>query len=481
MKKQEKFKSKKITSRKENYSRWYSDIIKIAELAEHGPAKGSMIIKPYGYAIWELIQQNLDKKIKKTGVLNAYFPLLIPESLLKKEKDHIEGFSPEIAAVTYAGGKKLKEALIIRPTSETIIYDAFSRWIDSCKDLPILINQWVNVVRWELRPRLFLRSSEFLWQEGHTVHATKEEADKRARMMLELYKEFAKNYMAIPAITGVKTELEKFAGADITYTVETMMQDGKALQFATSHNLGKNFSRAFDIEFKDENNQARHCIQTSWGLSTRTIGALIMCHSDDTGLILPPKLAPYQVVIVPVWTNENNKDNIKKEAKKIYKLINPKFRSIIDLEDSRPGHKFYKWEKKGVPIRIEIGPKDIEQRSVMLARRDNGNKKSIKIFNLTNHISKTLEEIHNNLYKLALERLNEKTVEVSNWKEFVKNIKNQAFVFAYWNGKTEVENKIKEKTGATIRCIPFNQKKEKGKCIYSGEDSSLRVLFAKAY
>jgi len=367
------------------------------------------------------------------------------------------------------------------PTSETIMYDAFSKWIDSHKDLPMLINQWANVVRWELRPRLFLRSSEFLWQEGHTAHATEEEADKRAKMMLDVYSDFAKNFMAIPVIAGAKSESEKFAGADITYTIEAMMQDGKALQFATSHNLGKNFAKAFNIEFKGEDGQSQYCSQTSWGLSTRTIGALIMCHSDDTGLVLPPKAAPYQVVIVPVWTNNGNKESIKKKAEELHKSICLKYRSIIDLEDSRPGDKFYKWEKKGVPIRLEIGPRDIEQESVMLVRRDNGSKNSVKFLDLDNCISKTLEEIHINLYEKALGRLNKKTIKVETWNDFVKNIKNQVFILAYWNGKKETENKIKKETGATIRCIPFNQGNEKGKCIYSGEDSSQKVLFAKAY
>ena len=475
--------NKKITSRTENYSKWYSDIIRVAELAEYGLFKGSMIIKPNGYAIWEMIQKILDEKFKETGVRNVYFPSLIPEKFLKKEAEHVKGFSPEVAVVTYAGGKKLKEALVIRPTSETVIYEAFSRWIQSYKDLPILINQWVNVIRWEMRPRLFLRTTEFLWQEGHTAHATEQEADERARMMLNVYKDFAENYMAIPVILGFKSETEKFAGAFRTYTLEAIMQDGKALQLATSHNLGQNFSKVFNLEFVNKNNVAQYVWQTSWGLSTRTIGALIMVHSDDKGLILPPKLAPLQVVIVPIWSNVEIKELVIKKANSIKmdfkedKIISIK----LDDRDIRPGEKYFEWEKKGIPLRIELGPKDIEKNSAILVRRDTGEKKSVSLRSLKKETYKILDEIQTNLYKQALQFRNNRIKSVDNWKDFKGEIKKGNFVLAHWCGESEVEAKIKAETKATIRCIPFDKKTEQGKCVYSGKPSNRRVLFAKAY
>jgi len=483
LEKKKKWADKKITSRAENYSKWYSDIIKVAELAEGGLFKGSMIIKPNGYAIWEIIQKILDEKFKETGVKNVYFPSLIPEKFLKKEAEHVKGFSPEVAVVTYAGGKRLKEALIIRPTSETVIYEAFSRWIQSHKDLPILINQWVNVIRWEMRPRLFLRTTEFLWQEGHTAHATEQEADKRAKMMLDVYKDFAENYMAIPVILGLKSETEKFSGAFRTYTIEAIMQDGKALQLATSHNLGQNFSKVFNIEFVNKNNVVQHVWQTSWGLSTRTIGALIMVHSDDKGLILPPKLASLQVVIIPIWSNAEIKELVMKKANSIKtdfkgsRIISIK----LDDRDIRPGEKYFEWEKKGIPLRIELGPKDIEKNSAILVRRDTGEKKSVSLKNLKKETYKILDEIQANLYKRALQFRNNRIKSVDNWKDFKDEIKNGNFVLAHWCGESEVEAKIKEETKATIRCIPFDKKTEQGKCVYSGRPSNGRVLFAKAY
>lgn len=474
---------KKITSRTENYSKWYSDIIKVAELAEYGLFKGSMIIKPNGYAIWEIIQKILDEKFKETGVKNVYFPSLIPEKFLKKEAEHVKGFSPEVAVVTYAGGKRLKEALVIRPTSETVIYEAFSRWIQSYKDLPILINQWVNVIRWEMRPRLFLRTTEFLWQEGHTAHATEQEADERAKMMLNVYKDFVENHMAIPVILGLKSEAEKFAGAFRTYSLEAIMQDGKALQLATSHNLGQNFSKVFNLEFVDKDNVVQHVWQTSWGLSTRTIGALIMVHSDDKGLVLPPKLAPLQVVIVPIWSNAEIKKIVVKKANSI-KMNFKKGRLIsikLDDRDVRPGEKYFEWEKKGIPLRIELGPKDIEKNSAILVRRDTGEKKSVSLRNIKKETHKILDEIQANLYKRALMFRNNRIKSVDNWKDFKDEIKNDNFVLAHWCGESEVEAKIKEETKATIRCISFDKKMEQGKCVYSGKPSNRRVLFAKAY
>lgn len=478
---EDKYEIKNITSREADYSQWYLDIIDTAELAEHGPVKGTMIIKPHGYAIWELIQKNLDEMIKKTGVVNAYFPLLIPERFLHKEKSHVEGFSPEIVAVTHAGGKRLKEALIVRPTSETIIYDAFSRWIRSHSDLPLLINQWGNVVRWEVRPRLFLRSTEFLWQEGHTAHASIEEADERALMMLKVYQDFARDFLAIPVIAGQKTENEKFAGAFKTYTIESMMQDGKALQLATSHNLGDNFAKVFGLEFTDEDGNTKFCSQTSWGFSTRTIGGTIMTHSDDVGLILPPKVAPIQIILVPIWLNQEDKEDINTVLSDLETRLKNKFRVKVDLSAARPGEKFFKWERKGVPVRIEIGPRDIKNKSALVVRRDNGVKMSIPIIDLENKLEDIMNEIHINLYNNAKVRLETQTMKVNSWIDFKEKIEKKYFVLAHWCGEAEIEKKIQEETGATIRCILFDQPEEIGKCVYSGEKSTKRVLFAKSY
>lgn len=472
---------KGITPRNKDFSQWYLDIIKAADLAEHSPVRGSMTIKPYGFAIWENIQKILDMMFKKTGVENAYFPLFIPKSFLEKEKEHIKGFAPELAIVTIAGGKKLKEPLVVRPTSETIIYEAYARWIQSYRDLPLLINQWANVVRWELRPRLFLRTTEFLWQEGHTAHSTEEEAEKRTRMMLEIYKRFSEEYLAIPVILGVKSESEKFAGALRTYTIEAMMQDGKALQFATSHNLGQNFAKPFNVKFLDKESKEQYVWQTSWGLSTRSIGGIIMTHSDDKGLILPPKIASVQVVIMALYSGKDD-DKVRQKANEIFeKLETDGIRVKIDNRDKRLGEKSFEWEKKGVPLRIEIGPRDIANNSVVLVTRYNSKKEDIKIKKLSDKITTLLDEIQKNLFEKALRYREEKTKIVDTWEDFKKAIENNNFVLAHWDGSIETEAKIKQETKATIRCIPLNAKEEQGKCAYSGKPSKKRVLFAKAY
>jgi prolyl-tRNA synthetase len=474
---------KKITTRKEDFSLWYQDVIQAADLAEHSPVKGCMVIKPTGYAIWENIEKILDEKIKEYNVENTYFPLFIPENFINREKEHVKGFAPEVAVVTHAGGKELKEPLIVRPTSETIMYETFSKWISSYRDLPLLINQWANVVRWELRPRLFLRTVEFLWQEGHTVHQSEKEADEFAKKMLNMYEDFAENYLAIPVIKGTKTEKEKFAGAEVTYTAEAMMQDGKALQTGTSHNLGQNFAKTFNIKYLDIDNKEKFAWQTSWGVSTRLIGALIMAHSDDSGLVLPPKIAPIQSVITCIYKNDDEKVKVVKYAEKIKNgLEKTGIRTKIDDRDIRFGEKLYYWEKKGVPVRVEVGPRDVDN-GMIIYRRDDLTKKpyqkSVEVCVET--IGKLLNEIQNNLYNRALEFQKKNTVEVDTLDEFKKAINDGKFVYAHWCGDTKVEEKIQEEFGATIRCISFDQKKEIGKCIYSGKESAGRVLFAKAY
>ena len=472
---------KKITPRKSDFSQWYLDVIRVADLVEHGPVKGTMIIKPYGYAIWENIQKEFDVRIKETGVENAYFPLFIPYEFLQREKTHVEGFSPEVAVVTHAGGEELKEPFVVRPTSETIMYDAYSRWVTSYKDLPVLINQWANVVRWEVRPRLFLRSTEFLWQEGHTAHATAKEADERAQMMLGIYRDFAKEFLAMPMYTGKKTDSERFAGAYITYTTEAMMQDGKALQFATSHNLGDKFAKVFNLKFTDENGDTKYCYQTSWGMSTRSIGGLIMVHSDDNGLVLPPKVAPVQVVVVPVWPKEEFKNEVNSEVEKIMNELKVDFRVKADLSDERVGEKLYKWEKKGVPVRLEIGPRDIKEGCVVLSRRDTGEKITVKRDELKEKISNLLEEIQENLYRNALKRMEENTVRADNYEEMAKAVSEKKFVLAYWAGSSDDEDKLKAETQATIRCFPTEYEKESGRCIVTGNEKARLALIAKSY
>ncbi len=472
----------RITPRKEDYNQWYLDVIAAADMAEHSPVKGCMIIKPYGYALWERIEEELDRRFKETGVENAYFPLFIPRSLLTREEDHVEGFAPEVATVTHAGGGPLDEPLVVRPTSETIMYEVFKDWVHSYRDLPLLINQWANVVRWEKRTRLFLRTTEFLWQEGHTVHATDAEADERARMMLEVYRDFAENVMAIPVIPGQKSESEKFAGALRTYCLEAMMQDGKALQFATSHHLGQNFAKAFHVTFTDEQNTEQFCHQTSWGLSTRSIGGLIMTHSDDKGLVVPPRLAATQVVIIPLWFKDEQREGILSAAKSIEeRLKRVGIRVKVDTKEGRPGEKIFAWEKKGVPLRLELGPKDLDAGVAVVARRDTGEKTSLSLDVLDKEIPQLLEQIHETLLARARAYRDEKIVAVDTWEDFVAAIERGCFVRAHWDGDSATEAKIKELTNATIRCIPFSEKPEEGACVMTGRPSSTRVIFARSY
>lgn len=478
-------KQQSITPRDQDYSQWYLDIVREAELAENSRVRGSMVIKPHGYAIWELTQRELNERFKETGVQNAYFPMLIPQSLLSKEEDHVEGFAPEVAVVTRAGDKDLEEPLVIRPTSETIMYDTFSNWIESYRDLPLLLNQWANVVRWEMRTRPFLRTAEFLWQEGHTVHATVEEADERARQMHKVYQDFFRDFMAIPVVMGAKSESEKFAGALHTYTCEAMMQDGKALQIATSHNLGDNFAKAFDIKFLDKDEQWKHAWQTSWGLSTRSIGGLIMTHSDDKGLVLPPKIAAIKVVVIPIF-NEENKPQVLAAADKLRRnLVHDGLLSSeihIDDRDLRPGPKFFEWERKGIPLRIELGPRDIDDNQCVVVERDTDTKTVVSLDeHLPHTIAKMLVAMQQRLLDVAEQRLSDNTVSVDNWEDFTQAIEEQKFVLAHWSGDEAVEKQIKDETGATTRCIPFDQPEESGVCIKSGNPSSRRVLFAKNY
>ena len=474
----------KITPRSEDYSQWYLDVIAGADLAEHSPVKGCMVIKPYGYAIWENIQKVLNKEFKKTGVENAYFPMLIPQSLLTKEEDHVEGFAPEVAVVTRAGNKELDEPLVVRPTSETIMYETYSNWVQSYRDLPILINQWANVVRWELRTRLFLRTTEFLWQEGHTAHATAQEADDRARMMSEVYKNFAEGHMAIPVIPGRKSPSERFAGATETYTIEAMMQDGKALQFATSHNLGDNFSKVFDIKYLGEDNEHHYAWQTSWGISTRSIGGLIMTHSDDKGLVLPPKIAPIHVVVVPIYKNEEEQKIVMERVNEFKDVLGKELEvKVDDRAYLRPGEKFFEWERKGVPVRVEVGPRDVENNALVIVRRDTGEKNVIDYGTGLETINQVLNDIQSDLFKNAQAFRTEKTIEANSWDDFVNAIQEGKFVRAFWDGTEATEKVIKDETGATIRCIPFefDDIKEAGVCIKTGKPAEHYVVFAKAY
>ena len=458
----------RITKRSEDYSRWYTDVIAAGELADYAPVKGCMVIRPHGYAIWEKVQAGMDALFKETGHVNAYFPLFIPESFMHKEAEHVEGFSPELAVVTHGGGKKLEEPLVVRPTSETIIWSMFRKWIQSYRDLPILMNQWCNVVRWEMRTRLFLRTAEFLWQEGHTAHATYEEAEKEARQMLEVYQTFAEQYMAMPVIPGRKSDKEKFAGALHTYCIEAMMQDRKALQAGTSHHLGQNFAKAFDVQYLSEAGKQEYVWATSWGSSTRLIGALIMTHSDDNGLVLPPRLAPVQVVLVPSWKGAEWK------GKFAFKLD--------DRDHYRPGWKFNEWEKRGVPVRIELGPKDVLSGKAVLVRRDTGEKRVLPQDGLTEEIRRTLEEVQSNLYRRALEFREQNTKVIDDYEQFKKEIEEPGgFFWAHWSGERAAEDRLQEETKATIRCIPWEGMKEPGKCLITGKPSTQRVLMAKAY
>ena len=454
---------KKLTPMSEDFNQWYTDIIQEAQLADYAPVKGTMVIRPYGYALWEHIQAYLDKRFKETGHQNAYFPLFIPKSFIQKEAEHVEGFSPELATVTHAGGKELEEPLIVRPTSETIINHMFSKWIKSHRDLPMLINQWANVVRWEMRTRLFLRTSEFLWQEGHTAHQTKEEATQEALQMLDIYEEFTQQVAAVKVIKGTKSEIEKFAGAKVTYSIEAMMLDKKALQAGTSHELGQNFSKAFEIQYSDEQNQLAHPYQTSWGVSTRLIGMIIMAHGDDKGLKLPPAIAPIQVVIIPIIPKNTDHEEILRAADKIKNSL-PDIRvKIDDREEVSPGFKFNEWELKGVPLRIEIGPKDIEQKSVIVARRDIVDSKTkISIETLPSEIIKTLDLIQNDMFKVTEDFLSANTSHANDMDELLSQLKdNDGFVSCYWFEDKEDELKVKELTKATIRCYPLENTEEK--------------------
>ena len=489
--------AKELTSRQENYSQWYNDLVTKADLAENSAVRGCMVIKPYGYAIWEFMRDALDKMFKDTGHVNAYFPLFIPKSFFSKEASHVEGFAKECAVVTHYRLKnnpngsgvvvdpeaKLEEELIVRPTSETIIWDTYRNWIKSYRDLPILVNQWANVVRWEMRTRLFLRTAEFLWQEGHTAHATREEAMAEARKMLDVYAEFAEKYMALPVIRGIKSANERFAGAEETFCIEAMMQDGKALQAGTSHFLAQNFAKAFDVKFLNKENKLEYVWATSWGVSTRLMGALIMSHSDDNGLVLPPKIAPIEVVIVPIYKTDEQRETVLNYCSDIKKRLEARRMRVKfdDRDTQKPGFKFAEWELKGVPVRIAAGPRDVENNSVELARRDTLEKTTTTIDNIEDYIASLLEEIQDNIFQKALNFRESRTVKVDTWEEFKEQIENSMFVYAHWDGTPETEQKIKEETKATIRCIPLDDDFEDGKCIYSGQPSKRRVIFARAY
>ena len=472
---------KNLTPMSEDFNQWYTDIIQEAELADYSPVKGTMVIRPYGYAIWENIQEYLDNRFKETGHKNAYFPLFIPKSFIEKEAEHVEGFSPELATVTHAGGKELEEPLIVRPTSETIINHMFSKWISSHRDLPLLINQWANVVRWEMRTRLFLRTSEFLWQEGHTAHATKEEANEEAIQMLNIYEEFVQNIAAVSVTKGLKSELEKFAGAEKTYSIEAMMLDKKALQAGTSHELGQNFSKAFEIEYSDENNKLQNPFQTSWGVSTRLIGMIIMAHGDDKGLKLPPNLAPIQVVIVPIIPSKDDKNKVMENVENIKTMLSNYRLSIDDREEVTPGYKFNEWELKGVPIRIEIGPRDIENNKVILSRRDIDNsKEEVSIEKLKSRIDQLLIDIQKNMFDISKNHMEENTMHVDSKEDLIEALNNkEGFVTCYWSENKDDELEIKELTSATIRCYPIDNEETK-QSINDKKDGKF-AIFSKAY
>jgi prolyl-tRNA synthetase len=490
--------AKELTSRSENYSQWYNDLVVKADLAENSAVRGCMVIKPYGYAIWEKIQAELDRMFKETGHVNAYFPLFIPKSFFSKEASHVEGFAKECAVVTHyrlkndPNGKgiivdpeaKLEEELIVRPTSETIIWNTYKGWIQSYRDLPILVNQWANVVRWEMRTRLFLRTAEFLWQEGHTAHATSQEALEETERMVNVYATFAEQFMAVPVIKGAKSANERFAGALETYCIEALMQDGKALQAGTSHFLGQNFAKAFDVRFTNKEGKEDFVWATSWGVSTRLMGALIMAHSDDNGLVLPPKLAPYQVVIVPIYKQADQLEAISEKVKEITTKLKALGISVkYDNNDTKkPGWKFAEYELKGVPVRIAIGPRDLENGTAEVARRDTLEKQVVSIDGIETFVQKLLDDIQENIFNKAVKFRNEMITSVDTYEEFKEVLQNKGgFVLAHWDGTPETEQQIKDETKATIRCIPFDQVPEEGKCIYTGQPSKGRVLFALAY
>jgi prolyl-tRNA synthetase len=473
-----------ITDQDDNFSQWYNQVVRKAELADYAPVRGCMIIRPYGYAIWENIQRFMDARFKETGVLNAYFPLLIPRSFIEKEAEHIEGFAPELAWVTRGGGEELEEPLAIRPTSETIIGHSFARWVQSYRDLPILINQWNNVMRWEKRTILFLRTAEFLWQEGHTAHRTIEEAEERTRMMLEVYRAFAEEDAAIPVIMGRKSESEKFAGALRTYAIEALMRDGKALQAGTSHNLGTNFAKSFDIQYLDADGQRKYCATTSWGASTRLIGGIIMVHGDNAGLILPPRLAPYQVVVVPIWRKDAEKTAVNEMVARVEKMLKGKVRVKLDMSENTPGWKFNEWELRGVPVRMEIGPRDVQNNSVVLVRRDNRVKESVAIEALETRLPTLLEEVQQVLFRRAKEFQDQNTHYTDSYEEFKQLIaEKRGFVRVKWAEDNAAEVTIKEETKATLRVIPFDQPEGgvKGTCFYTGKPATCEAIFARAY
>jgi prolyl-tRNA synthetase len=489
--------SKGLPTRSENYSEWYNELVKKADLAENSAVRGCMIIKPYGYSIWEKMQRALDDMFKETGHQNAYFPLFIPKSFLSKEASHVEGFAKECAVITHYRLKndpdgngvivdpeaKLEEELIVRPTSETVIWSSFKNWIQSYRNLPLLINQWANVVRWEMRTRIFLRTSEFLWQEGHTAHATKKEAEEETAQMLEIYAKFAEEWMALPVVKGRKTANERFAGADDTLCIEAMMQDGKALQAGTSHFLGQNFAKAFDVKFQDKSGALEYVWGTSWGVSTRLMGALIMAHSDDLGLVLPPKLAPIQIVIVPIFKGDEQLEKIAEKVAPIVKSLKAKGVSVKfdDDDQSRPGWKFAEYELKGVPLRVAIGMRDLENNTVEIARRDTLTKETVELDGIEAYLIETLDKIQENIYKKAFDFRVENTKEVNSWDEFLVKIEEGGFLMAHWDGTSETEDKIKDLTKATIRCIPLDSEMEEGKCVLTGNPSKQRVVFARSY
>jgi len=491
--------AKELTTRAEDYSQWYNDLVLKSGLADYSAVRGCMVIKPYGFALWENMRDQLDRMFKDTGHVNAYFPLFVPKSLFEAEEKNAEGFAKECAIVTHYRLKadpdnkgklivdpeaKLEEELIVRPTSEAIIWNTYKGWIQSYRDLPILVNQWANVVRWEMRTRLFLRTAEFLWQEGHTAHATREEAIEETEKMLGVYADFVEEYMAVPVIRGIKSANERFAGAEETYCIEALMQDGKALQAGTSHFLGQNFAKAFDVKFSDKNNKLDYVWATSWGVSTRLIGALIMVHSDDQGLILPPRIAPLQVVIVPVYKGDDSKPVIDENANALAKELKAKGIRVKfdDSDNSRPGWKFAEYELKGVPVRIAMGLRDIENNTVEMARRDTKEKQSVSMDGLPDRIAVLLDEIQKGMYNKAMAFRDERMSRADNWDDFVKLLDDKGgFVSAHWDGTAETEEAIKEKTKATIRCIPLNNEMEEGKCILTGKPSTQRVLFARAY
>ncbi len=473
-----------LTPQSEDFSKWYNEIVQKADLADYSPVRGCMVIKPYGYTLWENLRDALDRRFKETGHVNAYFPLFIPMGFLQKEAEHVEGFSPELAVVTVGGGNELEEPLVVRPTSETIIGHMYAKWIQSYRDLPLLINQWANVVRWEMRTRLFLRTTEFLWQEGHTAHATKAEAIEETLRMLGVYADVAINEAAVPVFSGRKSESEKFAGAMTSYTIEAMMRDGRALQSGTSHFLGQNFAKAFDIQFLDENNAQQYAWTTSWGMSTRMVGAVVMAHGDDQGLILPPRLAPTQVVIVPSWRKDKQRTTVLEAADKLRQQLRDTVRlKVDDREELSPGWKFNDWEMRGVPLRIEIGPRDIENNQVMLARRDmpgRDGKTAVPMEGLEDAVPEKLDEIQDAIYQRALDFRERHTWDVETYDE-LKEVVQEGFARAWWAGDSEDEARLKEETKATVRCIPLEQPGGGGKCVYTGKAASEVAIFGRAY